>query len=210
MVTAPFLTISPTNTRIIQNKHTSLFLRQAEKTETEQIYKMLELLPKRGPHAFERFVGVLERDYPWLATLLVSGTKSTPIRETTTRESTRHDLASGENSRGKLLYLSYLKARPDICDSSWGKPFYLSYIGAWLGLCENSRNKPFYMSVMKERPELCEDSRGKPFYMSVMKERPELCENSLGKPLYMSVMKARLELCENSRGESFNLSQMKA
>lgn len=62
---------------------------------------MLELLPKRGPHAFERFVGVLERDYPWLATLLVSGAKSTPVRENTTRESTRHDLVSVDNSRGE-------------------------------------------------------------------------------------------------------------
>ena len=80
----------------------SLVLPQAERTETEQIYKMLELLPKRGPHAFERFVGVLERDYPWLATLLVSGAKSTPVRENTTRESTRHDLVSVDNnSRGE-------------------------------------------------------------------------------------------------------------
>ena len=62
---------------------------------------MLELLPKRGPHAFERFVGVLEKDYPWLATLLVSGAKSTPVRENT-RESTRHDLVSVDNnSRGE-------------------------------------------------------------------------------------------------------------
>ncbi|PVD32589.1 hypothetical protein C0Q70_08031 [Pomacea canaliculata] len=36
----------------------------------DQGYKMLELLQKRGPKAFHKFVGILETDYDWLAELL--------------------------------------------------------------------------------------------------------------------------------------------
>ncbi|KAK3088205.1 hypothetical protein FSP39_016110 [Pinctada imbricata] len=46
---------------------------KAEKTEQEQAYKMLELLPRRGPDAFNNFVCIIQNDYPWLATLLLSG-----------------------------------------------------------------------------------------------------------------------------------------
>nr|KAG5699940.1 hypothetical protein BaRGS_018239 [Batillaria attramentaria] len=82
---------------------------KAEKTESEQIYKLLELLPKRGPHAFDKFVTVLERDYPWLAVLLLSSNK-TPVRENTTRESTQHDIVSVENHRES-------PRRTELCDS---------------------------------------------------------------------------------------------
>ncbi|KAJ8322097.1 hypothetical protein KUTeg_000568 [Tegillarca granosa] len=48
---------------------------KSEKTATDQVYKMLELLPKRGPDAFDTFVQIIENDYPWLAAMLASTEK---------------------------------------------------------------------------------------------------------------------------------------
>ena len=33
---------------------------------------MLNMLPKRGPEAFDKFVAVIKRDYPWLAATLTN------------------------------------------------------------------------------------------------------------------------------------------
>lgn len=49
---------------------------QAEKTEGDMVYKMLEMLPKRGPDAFDHFVDIIQNDYPWLAATLQSSLKS--------------------------------------------------------------------------------------------------------------------------------------
>lgn len=40
------------------------------------VYKMLEMLPKRGPDAFDHFVDIIQNDYPWLAATLQSSLKS--------------------------------------------------------------------------------------------------------------------------------------
>ena len=37
-----------------------------------QTFKMLELLPTRGPDAFQKFLKIIEQDYPWLAKKLKS------------------------------------------------------------------------------------------------------------------------------------------
>ncbi|XP_076437956.1 uncharacterized protein LOC143277103 [Babylonia areolata] len=77
---------------------------KAEKTESEQIYKMLELLPKRGPLAFDRFVSVLERDYPWLATLLLSSSKSTPaLRDASVNNNHQHHHAARDSVRPEFV-----------------------------------------------------------------------------------------------------------
>ncbi|XP_064597664.1 rootletin-like [Liolophura sinensis] len=38
----------------------------AERIRGERVLKMLELLPTRGPTAFDTFQSILEKDYPWL------------------------------------------------------------------------------------------------------------------------------------------------
>ncbi|XP_045181585.2 uncharacterized protein LOC123540549 [Mercenaria mercenaria] len=40
------------------------------RTHSEQAYKMLEFLPKRGPDAYDSFCEVLQEEYPWVAKLL--------------------------------------------------------------------------------------------------------------------------------------------
>ncbi|XP_052763434.1 uncharacterized protein LOC128205661 [Mya arenaria] len=45
---------------------------KAEKTHTDQLYKMLNMLPRRGPEAFDNFIDILKPDYPWLASALES------------------------------------------------------------------------------------------------------------------------------------------
>jgi hypothetical protein len=40
------------------------------------VYKLLEMLPKRGPDAFDSFVDIIQNDYPWLAATLQSSLKS--------------------------------------------------------------------------------------------------------------------------------------
>ena len=40
------------------------------------VYKMLEMLPKRGPDAFDSFVDIIQNDYPWLAATLQSSLKA--------------------------------------------------------------------------------------------------------------------------------------
>ena len=48
----------------------SLFCLQAEKTHTDQLYKMLSILPRRGPEAFDTFIDILRAEYQWLAAML--------------------------------------------------------------------------------------------------------------------------------------------
>ncbi|KAL3889844.1 hypothetical protein ACJMK2_002171 [Sinanodonta woodiana] len=45
---------------------------KAEKTETDQVSKMLNMLQKRGPHAFDGFIWAIQEDYPWLTKELIS------------------------------------------------------------------------------------------------------------------------------------------
>lgn len=56
----------------VNQKH---LLLQAEKTPTEQVCKMLYILPKRGPDAFDSFVEIIKDDYPWLAATLETSLK---------------------------------------------------------------------------------------------------------------------------------------
>ena len=48
---------------------------QAERTPLDQVHKMLTMLPKRGPDAFESFIEVINADYPWLSSLLENSYK---------------------------------------------------------------------------------------------------------------------------------------
>lgn len=43
---------------------------QSGRTHSEQAYKMIEFLQKRGPDAFDNFCEILQEDYPWIAKLL--------------------------------------------------------------------------------------------------------------------------------------------
>ncbi|XP_041360471.1 uncharacterized protein LOC121376764 [Gigantopelta aegis] len=68
---------------------------KAQRTRAEQVQKMLEWLPKRGPHAFDGFVDAIENDYPWLASILQASYESerthhtshhkAPVRQDTVR-----------------------------------------------------------------------------------------------------------------------------
>ncbi|XP_060569375.1 uncharacterized protein LOC132727803 [Ruditapes philippinarum] len=49
---------------------------KAEKTPTDQVYKMLSMLPKRGPDAFDIFVDIVKDEYPWLAAMLETSLKN--------------------------------------------------------------------------------------------------------------------------------------
>ncbi|GFO05834.1 casp2 and ripk1 domain containing adaptor with death domain [Plakobranchus ocellatus] len=51
---------------------------RAERVPPDRVQRLLELLPKRGPEAFDLFVKVLEDSYPWLATLLASAPQAKP------------------------------------------------------------------------------------------------------------------------------------
>ncbi|XP_005107429.2 uncharacterized protein LOC101846089 [Aplysia californica] len=65
---------------------------------SDQVHKLLVLLPKRGPEAFERFVAVIERDYPWLATALLSAPTKTAAPATESLTHSRHT-ALGHHSK---------------------------------------------------------------------------------------------------------------
>lgn len=41
-------------------------LTQTEEDTEKQINRMLEMIPKRGPEAFNKFLECLEDDYPWV------------------------------------------------------------------------------------------------------------------------------------------------
>ena len=47
---------------------------KAEKTRTDQVDKMLEILTRRGPNAFDEFVGALLSTQPHLASALIQET----------------------------------------------------------------------------------------------------------------------------------------
>lgn len=61
------------------------------------VYKLLEMLPKRGPDAFDNFVDIIQNDYPWLAATLQSSLKSEIAK------SGRIDSYKSDNT-GKLIY----------------------------------------------------------------------------------------------------------
>jgi asparagine synthetase B (glutamine-hydrolysing) len=44
----------------------SLFYFQTEDDPEKQLNRMLEMIPKRGPDAFEIFLDCLKEDYPWV------------------------------------------------------------------------------------------------------------------------------------------------
>ena len=43
------------------------FVFQAESTRKKQIQKLLSILPRRGPRAFDKFVRAIQDSYDWLA-----------------------------------------------------------------------------------------------------------------------------------------------
>ncbi|KAL3889846.1 hypothetical protein ACJMK2_002173 [Sinanodonta woodiana] len=50
---------------------------KAEKTDTDQVSKMLNMLPKRGPEAFDRFIMAIKNDYPWMSQMLICSANQT-------------------------------------------------------------------------------------------------------------------------------------
>jgi len=48
----------------------SILRSQHEKTRKERVQKLLLILPRRGPRAFDKFVCALNDHYPWLADAL--------------------------------------------------------------------------------------------------------------------------------------------
>lgn len=40
---------------------------KAKKTRAKRIQKLLQIIPRRGPHAFDNFINVIKDTYPWLA-----------------------------------------------------------------------------------------------------------------------------------------------
>ncbi|XP_033726972.1 uncharacterized protein LOC117316475 [Pecten maximus] len=67
---------------------------KAEKTEGDKVCKLLELLPKRGPDAFDLFLEVIQNDYPWLVAMLTASIK----HETLTRAPTKPDFKHENDS----------------------------------------------------------------------------------------------------------------
>ena len=59
-----------TSTKLFMQFH--FFFFQAQPGTKAQTFKMLELLPTRGPDAFQKFLKIIEQDYPWLAKKLKS------------------------------------------------------------------------------------------------------------------------------------------
>ena len=49
---------------MLQIKIAAIF--QTEKELDRQMARMLDMIPKRGPEAYERFMEVLTPDYPWI------------------------------------------------------------------------------------------------------------------------------------------------
>ncbi|XP_071099212.1 interaptin-like [Haliotis cracherodii] len=45
---------------------------RSQATDSDRVYKMLEMLPKRGPSAFDTFINIIQDSYPWLAAMLDS------------------------------------------------------------------------------------------------------------------------------------------
>ncbi|KAL4217984.1 hypothetical protein ACF0H5_022722 [Mactra antiquata] len=78
---------------------------KAEKTPTEQIYKMLSMLPKRGPDAFDHFVDIIKTDYPWLAAMLEVNLKSEQDNTSLSRQNTVTNLTCtcGNNKSEQLI-----------------------------------------------------------------------------------------------------------
>ncbi|RUS89590.1 hypothetical protein EGW08_002608 [Elysia chlorotica] len=67
--------------------HVGLFKRVPQ----DRVQRLLELLPKRGPDAFDLFLKVLEESYPWLATLLASAPQIKPQQAAATSSGTKAD-----------------------------------------------------------------------------------------------------------------------
>jgi hypothetical protein len=62
---------------------------------------MLELLPKRGPDAFESFVEIITENYPWLAAMLESSFKQESMKH---NSSCRVESYKSETFTGKISF----------------------------------------------------------------------------------------------------------
>ena len=81
---------------------------QAEKAEGEKVGRMLDMLPKRGPAAFDKFVDIIKHDYPWLAAMLNNSLKEEKMTRAPTRGSSRMEqirLDSGQYT-AKFYFLN--------------------------------------------------------------------------------------------------------
>ncbi|CAG2193053.1 unnamed protein product [Mytilus edulis] len=87
---------------------------KSEKTASEQVVRMLELLPKRGPDAFDSFVEIITENYPWLAAMLESSLKQESMKY---NQSMRVESIKSEymNDRADSVRFSdYFEPEPDI------------------------------------------------------------------------------------------------
>ncbi|KAK3586918.1 hypothetical protein CHS0354_008514 [Potamilus streckersoni] len=69
---------------------------KVERTTSDKVYKLLDLLPRRGPEAFNSFLLVLEDHYDWLATKL-RDTHQELMNQKTTQPGQSDILVSPEN-----------------------------------------------------------------------------------------------------------------
>lgn len=68
-----------------------LLILQTERTNQQKVHKLLELLPHRGPDAFDKFVSIIELKYPWLAKSLENGLSQERQKHQENRWSSRID-----------------------------------------------------------------------------------------------------------------------
>lgn len=68
-----------------------LLIWQTERTNQQKVHKLLELLPHRGPDAFDKFVSIIELKYPWLAKSLENGLSQERQKHQENRWSSRID-----------------------------------------------------------------------------------------------------------------------
>ena len=52
--------------RNIKIKEKLLYPFQSEKDPEKQMTRLLDMIPKRGPEAYEKFMEALKPDYPWI------------------------------------------------------------------------------------------------------------------------------------------------
>ncbi|XP_062577281.1 myosin-7-like [Saccostrea cucullata] len=64
---------------------------KTERTNQQKVHKLLELLPHRGPEAFDKFVSIIELRYPWLSMSLENGLSQERQKHQENRWSSRID-----------------------------------------------------------------------------------------------------------------------
>lgn len=97
---------------------------KSEKTPLDQVYKMLSMLPRRGPDAFDSFIEVINGDYPWLASKLEASYK-------TMTELVRNNSATSEIVN-TARHSDTLTSRNSVSDFTASDPDIKSVVGTFI------------------------------------------------------------------------------